>query len=40
MQRTASSVQKTVSAPKSPVGASFACDLNGFNDFNEFNDFP
>ena len=23
-----------------PVGASFACDLNGFNDFNEFNDFP
>ena len=40
MQRTASSVQKTISAPKSPVGASFACDLNGFNGFNEFNDFP
>ena len=39
-RRAASSVQKTISAPKSPVGASFACDLNGFNGFNEFNDFP
>ena len=40
MQRTASSVQKTISASKSRVGASFACDFNGFNDFNDFNDFP
>ena len=39
-RRAASSVQKTISAPESPVGASFACDLNGFNGFNEFNDFP